>query len=419
MTDYTFSGEEQYYGSNPLFTLAKDDTLRAEESTSLGMFTPAAFAQLSSYNTVEIMDGAFIARFAADENDTQLTDLITATGGHNNLILGDIALLAAGGDAFDSQGEYNNIFIGQFSTISGGLDTISSGGHTIITNYGTIGTLTLNGNYAPRGYVEGIKLTGGNNTIDNKLPHDPNVYQTDIGIFGNTYAILIYNSNNNINNESLIASHQGQAIVLDGNGGNNTIQNSGLIITYAEKGASVIISSGNVADTITNTGDIIGNVELGAGNDSYFSSGLQDGTVYGGDGNDHIFVGQNPTRLEANYLSGGSGNDTLGGGKEADTFIFDANLGKSNVDTIIGFDPRNDTVQLSHYVFSSLKIGDLSADAFHIGSKAITADERILYNPDTGALSYDSDGSGSSAAIKFAVLTPHLTTLSSHDFFVA
>jgi Ca2+-binding RTX toxin-like protein len=44
-------------------------------------------------------------------------------------------------------------------------------------------------------------------------------------------------------------------------------------------------------------------------------------------------------------------------------------------------------------------------------------DERIIYNADTGALTYDSNGIAEGSATQFAKLAPHLA-LSNTDFFI-
>ena len=59
----------------------------------------------------------------------------------------------------------------------------------------------------------------------------------------------------------------------------------------------------------------------------------------------------------------------------------------------------------------------LNADAFHIGATAADAEDRIIYNSGTGALSFDADGTGGGGAIKFAQLTAGLA-LTNADFVV-
>ena len=61
--------------------------------------------------------------------------------------------------------------------------------------------------------------------------------------------------------------------------------------------------------------------------------------------------------------------------------------------------------------------GALGANAFHTGSAAHDADDRIIYDSATGQLFFDADGSGGGAAVQFATLSPGLG-LTASDFQV-
>jgi Ca2+-binding RTX toxin-like protein len=116
----------------------------------------------------------------------------------------------------------------------------------------------------------------------------------------------------------------------------------------------------------------------------------------------------------ANALTGGAGRDTLNGGGSRDvltggvgrdTFVFDAKLGAANADRIADFTVRDDTIWLSKSIFSTAgDIGHLGADAFYAGSGAHDASDRVIYDPATGKLWYDDDGTGGHAAVQFAVI---------------
>ncbi|MDF2811958.1 MAG: hypothetical protein K0S56_2989, partial [Microvirga sp.] len=125
-------------------------------------------------------------------------------------------------------------------------------------------------------------------------------------------------------------------------------------------------------------------------------------------------------------LCGGRGNDRLTGGDGLDIFVFDTKLAKSNaantkanLDKITDFSVSDDTIYLAKSVFKKIaKKGVLSKSAFHKGSEAHDASDRIIYNKKTGALFYDQDGNGDAAQIQIASLSKNLKAISNADFFV-
>lgn len=120
-------------------------------------------------------------------------------------------------------------------------------------------------------------------------------------------------------------------------------------------------------------------------------------------------------------LDGGLYDDTLIGGAGADVFVFTTALGSSsgvlNSDTITDFSTGEDSIHLDNAIFTGLgATGALSAAQFATNA-ATDANDRIIYNSTTGALSYDADGSGSGTAIEFARLGVGLA-LSNSDFVI-
>ena len=113
----------------------------------------------------------------------------------------------------------------------------------------------------------------------------------------------------------------------------------------------------------------------------------------------------------ANRLNGGAGNDTLDGGLGADKLtggtgkdIFKFTT-KGHVDTITDFNVANDSIQLENAVFKSLTAtGMLAASQFKLGTKALDANDFIIYNKATGALLYDADGNGGGAAVQITTV---------------
>ena len=124
----------------------------------------------------------------------------------------------------------------------------------------------------------------------------------------------------------------------------------------------------------------------------------------GNGGNDWIDGGTG-----ADSMSGGAGNDYLDGGAGTDTFLFSTALGAGNVDIISGFVSGEDKLLLTNGngdPFGALSDGPLDAVAFDIVGDTTAASNvtRIIYDPATGALYYDADGSGGNDAVQFATL---------------
>ncbi len=154
---------------------------------------------------------------------------------------------------------------------------------------------------------------------------------------------------------------------------------------------------GNVAtDKVVNDGTIKGETYLGPGNDTFKNIGGHAGRVHGGDG-----------------------NDTLIAGPHKDQFVFDTGLNAAtNVDRVKHFDPGTDQLLLSKGIFSALSgPGTLTGGEFHKGATAHDGDDHIIYNKHTGALFYDSDGTGGSPQVEFAKLDKGLN-LHASDFVV-
>jgi Ca2+-binding RTX toxin-like protein len=100
----------------------------------------------------------------------------------------------------------------------------------------------------------------------------------------------------------------------------------------------------------------------------------------------------------------------------ADIIRFDSLLGALNIDTITDYNVLDDTIELENSIFTKLAAGALNPASFQVGAAA-AANDYVLYNSATGALSYDADGKGAGAAVQFALLigAPVLTSL---DFVV-
>ncbi|WP_198411751.1 calcium-binding protein [Microvirga flavescens] len=155
----------------------------------------------------------------------------------------------------------------------------------------------------------------------------------------------------------------------------------------------------------------IENLAGGEGRDTFIGN-AQNNVLIGNGGNDSLSgCGGN------DVLVGGLGNDRLKGGTGTDSFVFNKKPSSTaNCDTIVDFTPGEDAIHLARSIFTKIDKGVLGETAFFIGARAHDADDRIIYDDLTGALSYDPDGTGAAAAVKFAVLSKSL--LLTHESFL-
>ena len=95
-----------------------------------------------------------------------------------------------------------------------------------------------------------------------------------------------------------------------------------------------------------------------------------------------------------NILDGKGGADQLWGLAGKDMFLLTSALGNGNVDKVMDFNVRDDTIWLDDSVFQGLGLGALPSGAFAKGTAATQADDRIIYDAKTGNLYFDPDGIG-------------------------
>jgi len=222
---------------------------------------------------------------------------------------------------------------------------------------------------------------------------------------------------------------------LVGNGGNDTLDGgTGADIMEGGLGNDTYLID-NAADWAIETSAAGGTDTVQASVGYMLASYVENLTLTGsaninGYGNSSANLLQGNTG--ANLLDGGSGNDTLigGNGKDtlyggagADLFVFNvAPSASSNMDTLGDFQSMTDKIQLNRAVYGALgaTATTLAQGQFWSAAGAVKghdADDRLIYNPTTGALYYDSDGSGNAPAVQIALLgvSSHPTLLFS-DF---
>jgi hypothetical protein len=144
----------------------------------------------------------------------------------------------------------------------------------------------------------------------------------------------------------------------------------------------------------------------GDGRDTAFGGAGFD-WVAGDDGNDVLIGKEDGDQLFGgrghDRLDGGSGSDNLTGGSGRDVFVFNV-LDDTGADTVFDLQRKFDRLQFDNAVFTRLgRDGLIDPEAFAVGA-ATERDDRLIWNPSGGSLSYDPDGSGRKDAVLVALL---------------
>ena len=229
-------------------------------------------------------------------------------------------------------------------------------------------------------------------------------------------------------NDTMVVDNTGDVVVEQANQGIDRVLSSisfslslagrANIENLSLTGTTAIIGSGNALNNHI-FGNGIANVLLGVGGNDKISGGNGNDNINGGSGNDVLNGGAGNDAIIGgtgnDTINGGPGPDTISTGGGADRVIFNSGFGSPNIDKISDFSPAADTMLLETAIFAGVGIGALSAGAFHIGPSAAEADDRIIYNDQTGRLYFDSDGLGGAGQSVFCILPTGLA-LTSADF---
>jgi Ca2+-binding RTX toxin-like protein len=366
------------------------DTVDYRDSTSNdGVIVDLAFGQGfagdalgDSYSGIENVFGS-LAGDALIGNDA--ANQLFGDGGNDTLIGGEGNDSLAGQDGADQMigGNGDDTYV--VNSLTDKVSEVSTNGNDTIR---TSIDFNLSNSTVVSGDVENLTLTGS----------------SDIDAIGNALNnVLTGNSGDNSLRGGLGAD------TMRGGAGDDryNVDNVGDVVDEGVAGSGGIDSVTSTVSFSLSGSKALGSVEnldlLGNGNINAAGNAL-----------DNVLEG-NGAR---NDLMGLGGNDELTGGRGADTFVFNAALNETtNVDTITDFNVIDDTIRLENAFMQALGTGPLAASAFHIGATAADASDRIIYDSATGALSYDADGNGAQAAIKFAELDTGLA-LTSADFLI-
>jgi Ca2+-binding RTX toxin-like protein len=324
-----------------------------------------------------------------------------------------------------------------------GADTLNGGGDIDTADYQTSPAavaVLLYIDDASGGDAEGDEL----NSIEN--------------VTGSAYADLLWGDDGvnvlrGMNGADVLKGFGGNDSLFGGNGSDTLEGGDGGDLLYGDAGADTL--RGQDGNDLLDGGGGADEMSGGAGNDLYFVDHAGDViTESGSQGIDEVRVtvsytltagadvellrtdadaGAAPINLTgnangnvvrgnagANVINGGDGNDELTGLGGEDLFVFDTPLDAMfNVDIITDFNVADDTIRLDATIFSSdLAVGNsVAGTQFVIGAAALDAGDRIIYNSATGAVYYDSDGTGAAPQIQFARLSAGLP-LDNFDFFV-
>lgn len=264
----------------------------------------------------------------------------------------------------------------------------------------------------------------GTDTIRSAVTYSLPIYVENLVLLTNT---AIDGTGNNLANRITGNNANNK---LNGLGGNDRMIGKGGNDLYYVNASGDIVSEGvdQGTDTVRSSVNhtlrpnvekllLTGSAALnGTGNelDNFITGNSAANVLNGKLGRDNLKGGGGDDRL-----IGGEGNDTLAGGPGLDTFQFDTPPSTTiNSDRITDFSPPNDVMRLAGAVFPTLTTaGTLPASAFRAAAVAASASDRILYDPATGHVRYDADGTGPTASVRFAILTAGLAVTNA-DFFV-
>ena len=204
---------------------------------------------------------------------------------------------------------------------------------------------------------------------------------------------------------------------LIGGGGNDTLRGLGGNDNYFVDSQSDIIEEvggGGALDRVYTTATYVlsadDNIEFMATTNAALTTAIN----LAGNALNQTIVGN----AGSNVIYGGLGNDNLQGLGGADFFVFNTAPGAGNIDTL-DFTVA-DTIRMENSVYTGLTgIGALTADQFvsNTSGLATTATQHIIYESDTGNLSYDSNGNAAGGSVVFAHLAAGLAVTSA-DFFI-
>ncbi len=344
------------------------------------------------------------------------TNILNGGAGADVLVAlaGDDVLIGGEGAANTLQGGLGNDTYYVSATGDSVIEFAGEGNDTVRT---TLGVYALGGNVDNLVYVGDSAFIGIGDAVGNVI------------LGGARDDIL-----NGQDGDDILVAAGGNDVLIGGTGANTLQGGAGNDLYYVSSAGDTIVEMPGMGyDTISTSlsaytlfGDLEALVFRGQG--AFRGTGsMNDDVIVGGSGNDELRGLDGRDVLSGNagadylfgnagddQINGGMGNDRLEGGTGSDLFVF----ADASIDTITDFAAASDRILLDRSLFASLDAGTLAIGAFVRGGSALQADDRILYNPDTGALLYDADGSGVGIATQFAIVSVPSGILAANDFLI-
>jgi Ca2+-binding RTX toxin-like protein len=192
-------------------------------------------------------------------------------------------------------------------------------------------------------------------------------------------------------NDGYFIDNIGDVVIEAPGGGEDHVYSS---VSYA-LGANVEHLTLTGGASVNATGNELNNWIAGNSGANTVSGGAGDDTLYGNSGDDVIDGGSGNDLVE-----GQGGNDRLTGGAGVDRFMFRQNaVASTGADHITDFSSGDKLL----FDVTSGPTGPLNANAFRVGTTALDADDRFIYDQCSHTLYYDSDGNGSAGKVQIAV----------------
>ncbi|MEH2097014.1 choice-of-anchor D domain-containing protein [Nostoc sp.] len=289
-------------------------------------------------------------------------------------------------------------------------------GNDIITDFGGVGT-SSNPSAAVIAKIDTLQFIGAGLTARNlQLTQNGNNLEVTFEDVANTKVTL---QNFNLENlDNLVASTTRSAIGNIQFNGEASVTKSFDVINANSTQPYI-----STANAVTFLNDLNNNIS-GFYNSNDVINGQGGNDTINGSGGDDLLRGGTGNDL----LIGGQGNDTLVGGMGADSFLYDINAAFNSaavgIDTIADFNhSQGDKIILDKTTFNAINsvvgTGFSNASDFQITSLGAVSNAVIVYDPMTGQLLYNQNGSaaGFGTGGQFAKLTG-APTLTASDFIV-